>query len=63
MVEAHLQRIAEMNPRLGALSAVRHAEALREADALQHRDDLAALPLAGVPVVVKENVDVAGLPT
>ena len=52
-----------MNPRLGALSAVRDTQALREADALQHRDDLAALPLAGVPVVVKENIDVAGLPT
>jgi amidase len=63
VVEAHLQRIAEMDPRLGALSAVRHTEALREADALQRRDDLAALPLAGVPVVVKENIDVAGLPT
>ncbi len=62
-VSAHLVRIREMEPRLGALSAVRADEALQEAEEVQRRSDLASLPLAGVPVGIKENVDVAGLPT
>jgi amidase len=51
-------RIDELEPQLHAFQAVRRDEALAEAAAIN-----AALPLAGVPLVVKDNVDVAGLAT
>jgi allophanate hydrolase len=38
------------------------ADARAEAQALQHKDPH-VLPLLGVPVAVKDNIDVAGLPT
>jgi allophanate hydrolase len=38
------------------------SEALRQAEALQHQD-LAALPLYGVPFAIKDNIDWAGVPT
>ena len=59
----HLERIASLDGELHAFTVVRERDALREAEALTRRDDVAQLPLAGVPVAVKENMRVAGLPT
>lgn len=63
LIQAHLDQIAEREPAIKAFQLVRQEQALREAAALGNRDDLADLPLAGVPVAIKDNVDVAGEPT
>lgn len=59
-VEASLAAIAERNPSVGAFVLVRADAARAEAAALAERPDLADLPLAGVPVAIKDNLDVAG---
>jgi amidase len=63
VLEEHLERIAALDPRLGAFRVVRAEEVRAEARALERRDDLDGLPLAGVPVAVKDSIDLAGVPT
>lgn len=63
VAEAHLERIEEMDGKIGAFAVVRGEKALAEARDLAARSDLAELPLAGVPVAIKDSVDVAGEPT
>jgi amidase len=63
VLEEHLEAIAALDGRLGAFRLVRAEEVRAEARALEGRDDLGELPLAGVPVAVKDNVDLAGCPT
>ncbi len=63
LVQAHLDRIAATEPKIGAFAVVRAQAALGEAKALADRATLADLPLAGVPVAIKDNIDVAGEPT
>jgi amidase len=63
IVRAHLERIGRLEPRLHAFQVVLADEALAEATALADRDDIDQLPLVGVPVAVKDNVDVRGVPT
>ncbi|MBK9520145.1 MAG: indole acetimide hydrolase [Rhodocyclaceae bacterium] len=65
VVDAHLARIAAVNPSVNAVVRVlaedaRKASAL--ADAMVARGDPLG-PLHGVPFTVKENIDMAGLPT
>ncbi|MFD3700424.1 amidase [Streptomyces sp. NPDC058646] len=58
LVEAALRRIARIDPALGAFRVVLAEQALAEADA---RDAARADgPLHGVPVAVKDELDVAG---
>jgi Asp-tRNA(Asn)/Glu-tRNA(Gln) amidotransferase A subunit family amidase len=65
MVSAVLERIEAVQPVLNAYVAVRPDAALAEAEEVDRRRARgeALGPLAGVPVAVKDNVDVAGLPT
>ncbi|HZB59391.1 MAG TPA: amidase, partial [Actinomycetota bacterium] len=63
VLEEHLERIAALDGRLGAFRLLRTEQVRAEARALEERGDLAGLPLAGVPVAIKDNVDLAGVPT
>src|ERR1700750_1022174 len=60
--EATLARIAERDATIGAFQVVRTEAALREADAVDQRTDRFSLPLAGVPIAIKDNVAVSGEP-
>jgi amidase len=59
----HLERIAALDPTFGAFELVRGERALAEAAALDALPNRESLPLAGVPVAIKDNTDVAGEPT
>jgi amidase len=60
VVRAHLAHIDAVDARIGAFRVVRREAALAEAAAVDAATGRAALPLAGVPVAVKDNVAVAG---
>ncbi len=60
VVAEHLARIELLDARVGAFRHVRASAALAEADEVESRADLADLPLAGVPVAVKDNLAVRG---
>ena len=65
LMEATLRRIEALNPKLNAFVVLRAEEALAEARSLGERiargDDPG--PLAGLPLAVKDEEGVAGLPT
>jgi AtzE family amidohydrolase len=65
VAEAHLARIAALDDRVGAFTAVTSHRALAEADAVdaKRRSGAPLGPLAGVPYAVKNLFDVQGLPT
>ncbi|MGC5566022.1 amidase [Streptomyces sp. FR-108] len=60
VVAEHLARIELLDARVGAFRHVRAAASLTEADEVASRSELADLPLAGVPVAVKDNLAVRG---
>lgn len=57
-----LSRIADRDGAIGAFVKVRADKALSEAQLLTAHADLTKLPLAGVPVAIKDNISVAGEP-
>ncbi len=63
VARAHLARIAARDPDLGAFQAHDPQRVLAEAGGVDSRADRFALPLAGVPVAVADDIDVAGYPT
>jgi amidase len=60
VARAHLARVAARDVELGAFEALDAERMLAEAAGVDARPDRFALPLAGVPVAVKDNVPVAG---
>jgi amidase len=63
VVADHLDLIRTRDPAVSAFRVVRAGEAVAEAEQVDRQDDLSGATLAGVPVAVKENTSVAGLPT
>src|SRR3954452_23360142 len=60
VVRAHLDHIDAVDARIGAFPFLRREAALAEAHAVDTALTRFALPLAGVPIAVKDNVAVAG---
>ena len=60
VVEAHLRRIEEVNPRVNAIVQVDGERALARARELDERREPAG-PLHGVPFTVKDNLEAAGI--
>lgn len=65
VVQAHLDRVAKVNPDVNAIVRLLTEQALAAADladrAVANGAELG--PLHGIPVTVKENIDLAGTPT
>lgn len=64
-VSAHLERIGSINPRLNAVTRILDDDALRaaaEADAASRAEGREGV-LRGVPITLKENIDLTGSPT
>ncbi|HST82068.1 MAG TPA: amidase family protein, partial [Kineosporiaceae bacterium] len=59
-VEQALDRIAKRDRELLAFRVVRAERAVAEAEAVDVNPDRASLPLAGVPIAIKDNVAVTG---
>jgi amidase len=64
VIEAHLARIASVNPGLNALVTLGAEAALERAQALDRELAYGKVvgPLHGVPISVKDTIEVAGLP-
>ena len=65
VVQAHLDRVEAVNPHLNAIVRLLPDQALAAADDADRAvaDGTVLGPLHGVPVTVKENIDLAGTPT
>lgn len=65
VIQAHLERIEEVNPQLNAVTVVLSEQALEAADKADQTlaAGEAVGPLHGVPMTVKENIDLIGSAT
>jgi amidase len=65
VVQAHLDRINAVNGELNAVTVVLHEQALRAAEEADQAlaKGAAVGPLHGIPMTVKENIDLSGSPT
>jgi amidase len=63
VVADHLDAIRSYDRIVGAFREVRAGAAIAEAETVDDQPELANLALAGVPIAVKENTAVVGLPT
>src|SRR3954463_8411420 len=64
LTQAYLDRIEKLNPQLGAVLAI-NGHALQDAAASDQVRSAKGprSPLEGIPVLLKDNVDAAGMPT
>jgi amidase len=63
LVEACLERIARLDPQLNAFRVVLADQAIAQADAVERRVTREQPMLAGVPIAIKDDTDVAGVST
>jgi len=63
VIADHLEYIRSYDRVVNAFRLVRGGEAAVEAEKVDEQEDLAGAALAGVPVAVKENTPVTGVPT
>ena len=65
VVEAHIERIEAVNPRINAVVSKRYAAARAEAQAADavRKSGNELGPLHGVPITIKDCLDVQGMPT
>lgn len=63
VIADHLDHLRRTDPVVAAFRVVRAPEAAAEAEKVDDQPDLGNLPLAGVPMAIKENTPVAGVPT
>src|SRR5690606_5179080 len=63
VVADHLDFVRTHDRAINALRVVRGGEAAAEAEQVDQQEDLAGAALAGVPVVIKENTPLTGVPT
>jgi fatty acid amide hydrolase len=65
VTEAFIHRIEQVNPRINAVVLPLFDEALKDADRLDRALALASLsgPLCGVPVTIKESIEIASTPS
>lgn len=65
LIDAHLERIEAVNPCVNAIVRVLADQARAAAEVADRQVAEGAVlgPLHGVPITVKENIDMTGLPT
>lgn len=63
VVADHLDHLRRTDPIVAAFRVLRAPEAVAEAEKVDDQPGLGNLPLAGVPIAIKENTPIAGLPT
>ena len=65
VIETHLERLQEINPKINAVTRGLNTQAMEMAvladEKIARNEDLG--PLHGVPVTIKDNVDVTGQPS